>query len=294
MDYFCYWCKSQRTLEGVTVIITGCNTGIGKETCLDLFKRGANVIMACRNIEKATEARKDIINQATIEDQEKNINILINNAGVMMCPKGTTEDGFEIHMGTNHIGHAMLTLLLLPRIIKSAPSKIINISSVAHFISNLDLDDINSEKCEYYAAKVYSNSKIANILFARAIHLKLRDYSIENVNTYSLHPGLVRTELSRHFSDTMIPGGTWFFNNIIGLFIKSARCGAQTTIYCAVDEACDKESGHYYDDCHIAQPSPQCRDDETALNFFDLTVKMLKLDNFNSFGELDPSPSLFS
>lgn len=124
-----------------------------------IFILGANVIMACRNIEKATEARKDIINQASKEgqngsirieeldlnslksvkdcafrilDQEKNINILINNAGVMMCPKGTTEDGFEIHMGTNHFGHAMLTLLLLPRIIKSAPSKIINISSVAH------------------------------------------------------------------------------------------------------------------------------------------------------------------
>lgn len=67
------------------------------------------------------------------------------------------------------------------------------------------------------------------------------------MNTYSLHPGVVRTELSRHYSDTVIPGGTWFFNNIIGMFIKSPRCGAQTTIYCAVDEACDKESGLYYE-----------------------------------------------
>lgn len=130
--------------------------------------------MACRDTQKATQAKEDVIKQAyfeghkgsiTIEKldlsslksvrecafrilkKEKKINILINNAGVMMCPKSTTEDGFEMQMGTNHFGHAMLTLLLLPRIIKSAPSKIINLSSMAHS------SKYNIKKCNVCATK---------------------------------------------------------------------------------------------------------------------------------------------
>lgn len=169
-------CTSNARLDGKTAVVTGSNTGIGKVTVKDFFMRGkskqlkshnffiintpgAKVIMACRNIEKAEAAAKDIREQCTNEpntgqivvtqldlmslnsvrncaqhllQSEERINLLINNAGVMMCPEGKTEDGFEIQFGTNHLGHFLLTMLLLPKIIKSAPSRIVNVSSLAH------------------------------------------------------------------------------------------------------------------------------------------------------------------
>ncbi|KAK9687758.1 short chain dehydrogenase [Popillia japonica] len=178
--------KSKTRLDGKTAVVTGSNTGIGKETAKDLYKRGATVILACRNSERAENAIKDIIdatkevpnvgklrlvelnlsslksireccskllpNVGKLRLVELNlsslksireccskllhnydrIDLLINNAGIMSCPYGKTEDGFEIQFGTNHLGHFLLTLLLLPRIMKSTPARIVNVSSVAY------------------------------------------------------------------------------------------------------------------------------------------------------------------
>ena len=148
-------CQSQRRLDGKTVIITGANTGIGKETALDLAKRGARVILACRDMNKASDAAKwirkisgneDIIIEEldlasfdsirlfaeTILIHEKRIDIFINNAAVMACPRSLTEDGFELQFGTNHLGHFLLTNLLLDRLKESAPSRIVIVSALAH------------------------------------------------------------------------------------------------------------------------------------------------------------------
>ncbi|CAH2262170.1 retinol dehydrogenase 11-like [Pararge aegeria] len=306
MDYLSSWCKSTRTLEGYTAVITGGNAGIGKETALDLFKRGARVILACRNLAKTEKAREDILKQTNDEHKgslaiekldlsslqsvrecasrilasESKINILINNAGIMMTPKATTEDGFEIHIGTNHFGHALFTLLLLPRILESAtqiPARIVTVASLAHILSNFDFDDVNIEKTFYLPVKAYSRSKAANIMFSRAIHLKLREHNIQNVNTYSLHPGVVATELGRDLDKTVFYGTTWLVYNVIKWVIRSPRSGAQTTIYCAVDEACANESGLYYDNCGVSRKYWQCRSDVSALRLWDLTLEKLDM-----------------
>ncbi|XP_023947949.1 retinol dehydrogenase 11 [Bicyclus anynana] len=306
MDYVSGWCKSKRTLDGYTVVITGGNTGIGKETAIDLFKRGARVILACRDITKTEKAKEDILKEMNAEHKgsvavekldlsslksvrecalrilanEPKINILINNAGVMMTPKNTTQDGFEIHIGTNHFGHALFTLLLLPRILETAestPARIVTVASFAHIFSNFDFNDVNIENSFYLPAKAYSRSKAANILFSRALHLKLREHNIQNVNTYSLHPGTVGTELGRDFDKTIFFGTTWLFNNVIRWFIRSPRSGAQTTIYCAIDEACDNESGLYYDNCAVSRTYWQCRNDAAALKLWNLTLEKLEL-----------------
>ena len=155
------WCNDRTTkLNGKTVIITGANTGIGKETALDLAGRGARVILACRDMPKAEEAAKYIRSQtgngnvhvdkldlssfdsirqfcAKINEREDRIDILINNAGIMMCPKWTTKDGFEMQFGTNHLGHFLLTNLLLDKIRKSGAARIINVSSRAYLRNQL-------------------------------------------------------------------------------------------------------------------------------------------------------------
>lgn len=309
MDWISGWCRSQRHLTGITAIITGCNTGIGKETALDFYKRGARVIMACRSLERAEAAKADIkqkckdepnVGELIIKEldlsklksvrefvdniikNEAKLQILINNAGIMMHPQTKTEDGFEIHMGTNHFGPALLTLLLMPVLRKSAPSRILFVSSMLHEKGQIYLDDINFENKTFDSLEAYSRSKAANVLYARALATKLKENNINDVTTYSLHPGVIRTEISRHFSDNYY-GATWVFDKILGIFIKSPRCGAQTTIYCAIDEGCANESGLYYSDCAVKRSSKQTESEEFAAKFWDLTMKQLKLENFNPF-----------
>ncbi|VVC88659.1 unnamed protein product [Leptidea sinapis] len=241
MDYFSGWCKSKRRLDGLTVVVTGANAGIGKETALDLYDRGAKVIMACRNTQKAEEARSEIISKSNtksgclviesldlsrlksvkecarrILEREEEINILINNAGVIRT-HGRTEDGFEKQIGVNYFGHAMFTLLLLPRIIRSAPARIVNVSSMSHKYFDVDLDDINMERTSQGVVKSYGRSKSAIVLFTKALHLKLREHGINNVNTYSLHPGSVQTDIARDLFGNVI---IFIFKYIGGAFVK--------------------------------------------------------------------------
>ncbi|KAJ2943879.1 hypothetical protein O0L34_g8203 [Tuta absoluta] len=319
MDYLSGWCKSQRRLEGLTAIVTGCNTGIGKETARELYVRGARVIMACRDLKRAEAAKQDLEQMESdqekgtlivekldvsslksvrefalkILESESHIDILVNNAGVMCCPEGKTEDGFETHMGTNHFGHALLTLLLLPRLTKSGNSRIIFVSSYLHKSGSLDFNDMNFEKTRYDPVKAYSRSKAANILYARALAKKLKENGIDNVTTYSLHPGIINTEIGRHFSDTVWYGATWAFNHIVSWFTKSPKCGAQTSIYCAVDEACAGESGLYYSDCKATTPSKQCRDDDAADQLWTVTMDALNLNHYDPFGKADPEANMF-
>ena len=191
------WCSSQARLDGKTVVITGCNTGIGKITALDMSKRGANVVMLCRDTNKANIAAAEIRDQTngevTVESCNlasltsisdcvdrlnkslEKIDILINNAGVALCPLSRTEEGFEMQMGTNHFGHFYLTNLLLPLIKKAAlGARIVNVSSLAHKKSKIYWDDINWETTPYDSLKAYGQSKLANILFTRELAERLK------------------------------------------------------------------------------------------------------------------------
>lgn len=211
-------CRSKAMMTGKTVVITGANTGIGKETALDLAKRKAKVILACRDPEKGKKAASDIIKKSgnpnvvfrrldlasfdsirtfAIEllSEEPAIDVLINNAGVMQCPYWKTADGNEMQFGVNHLGHFLLTNLLLERLMQAPAARIVVVSSRFYErINAIKFDDINSEK-SYDPSEAYAQSKLANILFTRALAKRLEGTSVI-VNC--LHPGVVRTELGRH------------------------------------------------------------------------------------------------
>ncbi|XP_072017683.1 retinol dehydrogenase 13-like isoform X2 [Amphiura filiformis] len=263
-------CTSKARLDGKTVIVTGANTGIGKETAKDMARRGARVILACRDTSKADKAAQEIrqdtgstnivvhkLNLASLQsvrdfsqkilDEENRLDILINNAGIMMCPQWETEDGFEMQMGTNHLGPFLLTNLFLDLIKKSAPSRIVNVSSTAHSLftpaGGIDFDDINCKK-SYDPMAAYGKSKLANILFTRALAKRLKG---TGVTTYSLHPGSIQTDLQRTAADQYFWAPLLFNKFTYAFFFKTPTQGAQTSIFCAVDESVANSSGKYYD-----------------------------------------------
>ena len=226
-------CSSKALLGGKTVIITGANTGIGKETAIDLAKRNARVILACRSEDKGKKAEVDVRRESgnsnvhfrkldlasfdsvrrfakEVLSEESRLDILINNAGVMYCSFQKTEDGFETQFGVNHLGHFLLTNLLLDKIKQAPESRIVVVSSLGHTLaSKLDLDTINSE-AHYSPYVAYHKSKLANVLFAKALAKRLAD---TNVAVNCLHPGLVNTELGRHFMIGKVSG--------LGIYIAS-------------------------------------------------------------------------
>ncbi|XP_058478737.1 retinol dehydrogenase 12, like [Solea solea] len=283
--------SSDARLDGKTALITGANTGIGKETAIDLAKRGSKIIIACRDMEKAEAAVKEIIDKSGnqnisckkldladtksirefaegINKDEPKLNLLINNAGVMSCPYGKTTDGFEMQIGVNHMGHFLLTHLLLDLIKRSAPARIVTVSSMAHSWGVINLDDINSEK-SYSKMTAYSQSKLANILFTRSLAKRLEG---TGVTAYSLHPGVVQTDLWRHMSAPQL-----FAMKMVSPFTKDSVQGAQTTIYCAVEPSLEKESGGYYSDCAPASCSAAGKDDKVAEKLWELSCRLLSI-----------------
>ncbi|XP_075007978.1 retinol dehydrogenase 12 isoform X3 [Calonectris borealis] len=288
-------CKSTAKLEGKVAIITGANTGIGKETARDLARRGARVIVACRDIAKAeaaaSEIRAETGNQQVIVKkldladtksirefaekflagcllflaEEKELHILINNAGVMLCPYSKTADGFEMHLGVNHLGHFLLTFLLLERLKQSAPARIVNVSSLAHYGGRIRFHDLHSEK-SYNRGLAYCHSKLANVLFTRELARRLQG---TKVTANALHPGSVRSELMRHSFVMM-----WLWK-IFSFFLKTPWEGAQTSVYCAVAEELDSVTGQYFSDCQPASVSPRGRDDETAKKLWNVSCELL-------------------
>lgn len=303
-------CTSAARLDGKTAIITGCNTGIGKVTAKDFFERGARVIMACRNKQKAIEAVDDIktlckskenLGELAVEEldltslrsvrecaktlleKEPRIDLLVNNAGIMTCPEGKTEDGFETQFGTNHLGHFLFTLLLLPKIIQSTPARIVTVSSVAHDRGKIDFDDLNWNKRTYSAIGAYGQSKLANILFTKELARRLKEANINNVTSYSLHPGVIKTDLGRHISDTYGPV-VKFLWGMVGWTMKTPEQGAQTTIYCSVDEKCANESGLYYAECAVKTPTKAARNEEDAKRLWIESLKLVNLpENYDPF-----------
>lgn len=287
-------CNSKARLDGKHVLITGGNTGIGKETAMDLARRGAKVTLACRDLTRAEAAANDIrrktgnhnilIRQldlaslssvrkfaAEVNEEEQQLDILINNAGIMRCPYWKTEDGFEMQIGTNHFGHFLLTNLLLDLLMKSVPSRIVTVSSLAHTRGKINFDDINSEK-NYNAGMAYCQSKLANILFSSELAERFKGTGI---TTYSLHPGVINTELSRYaIKDSMV----WkVLLVLLKPIMKTPVEGAQTTIYCAIDESLANESGKYYSDCAEKMPSKEALNKEDAKRLWVLSEKMVGL-----------------
>uniref|UniRef100_A0A3P9I0S4 Si:dkey-23o4.6 n=1 Tax=Oryzias latipes TaxID=8090 RepID=A0A3P9I0S4_ORYLA len=297
-------CRCTIRLDGKTVLVTGANSGIGKETSRDLARRGARVVMACRDLSRAVQAAEEIrkstgngnvvvrhLDLASLYsvrtfaqeflDTEDRLDILINNAGVMMCPKRLTEDGFETQLAVNHLGHFLLTNLLLPKLRSSAPSRVVNVSSIAHRGGRIDFDDLFFSRRPYGALESYRQSKLANILFTRDLARRLKG---SGVSAFCLHPGVIRTELGRHVE-------SWF--PLLGallrlpalLLMKTPWQGCQTTLFCAVTPGLEDRSGCYFSDCEEREAAPEGRDDEAARRLWDASARLVRLGDISSVSQ---------
>lgn len=288
-------------VDGKVVIITGANTGIGKETAWELARRGAKVYMACRDMKKCEEARKEIVldtknkfiycrscDLASLKSvrefvkqfktEQNQLHILINNAGVMRTPKGSkTAEGFELQLGVNHLGHFLLTNLLLDTLIASKPSRVVVVSSIAHVRGKINKDDLNSEK-DYSPGDAYSQSKLANILFANELSERLHG---TGVTVNSLHPGIVDTELFRHMSFFNSWLSTIFLKPLIWPFVKSAKQGAQTSIYLAIDPKVEHVTGKYYANYEEKETAPAAKDTAMAKWLWAVSEKWTRLNESN-------------
>ncbi|XP_017061506.1 retinol dehydrogenase 13-like [Drosophila ficusphila] len=268
---------------GKVFIVTGANTGIGKETVLEIAKRGGTVYMACRDMNRCEKARQDIVREsnntnifareldlssldsirkfaAGFKKEQDKLHVLINNAGVMHCKKSLTKDGFEMQLGVNHMGHFLLTHLLLDVLKKTAPSRIVNVSSLAHTQGTINTGDLNSEK-SYSRIDAYSQSKLANVLFTRELAKRLEG---TGVTVNSLHPGAVNTELQRNWEFLDYAFVQLLLNPLQWVFFKTAKNGAQTTLYAALDPELKEVSGLYFSDCKPKDVAPAAKDDKTA------------------------------
>jgi len=276
-------------LDGKNVIITGANTGIGKETARVIAKMGANVFLACRDESKGNSAVQEIksstksenvhfveLDLGSLESIRKfatsfnqraiPLHILINNAGIMACPLGKTVDGFETQIGVNHFGHFLLTVSLLESLKRGAPSRVVCLSSAAHKRGYFDFADINFEKRTYYKFTAYSQSKLANLLFAREFNKR---YSSEGIKAFSVHPGVIPTELTRHFSGVV----NTLFRTVIGAFIKNIPQGAATSVFVATAPEVEDKGGLYFADCNVCPSPNQWVNDETALKLWEFSEK---------------------
>jgi len=294
-------CKIHKDLTGKVIIITGSNSGIGKETARGLAKTNATIILACRDTQRTlpliaelkTESQNqniefmklDLSNLPSIrafveefKSKYNHLDILINTAGVMALPERTlTKDGFEMQMGTNHIGHFYLTNLLLDVLKASGPSRIINVSSKAHENGKLNFDDLMQEK-SYEPWGASSQSKIANIVFTRELQRRL-DLENADVKVVSLHPGVVRTELVRHMEGPayFIMMALW---PLIVFMSKTAEQGAQTSLYCALEDHGKLKGGEYYYDCEVSKKlNPVVLEDGVGEKLWKATEQYLSRDN---------------
>ncbi|CAG2112079.1 unnamed protein product [Medioppia subpectinata] len=284
--------ETDRRLDGQVVVITGANAGIGRATAQDLAKRGAKVIIACRSVDKGEEAANelrvlypganvvvmelDLSSLASVRrfaqqvsDREAVVDILINNAGIAFIPEAKTVDGFEMQFGTNHLGHFLLTLHLLPLIKKSKLGKVVTVASSGHLVGKINFDNINLLNGAYAPVKAYGQSKLANILFSRELSHRLGADS--TVRTYSLHPGAVNTVRP----ETRSVAST--FLKLTGL---TPEMGAQTTLYCALDPQLDNETGCYYANCRkINKMISTATDDKAAKRLWDYSCVLVGLED---------------
>jgi NAD(P)-dependent dehydrogenase (short-subunit alcohol dehydrogenase family) len=257
-------------LSGKLVVITGGSAGIGVETARVLAKHGAKIVSVVRDQKKgqvAIELIRRSVPDADVElavldlfdldsvrtgsgeiaGKYPKIDILINNAGVMAAPLSRTKEGLEIHLGTNFLGHFVLTSYLIDNLIKAAPSRIINLTSSAHRLSPYRLDDPFFEKEEYNKMVAYGQSKTASVLFALELDRRYKD---RGVRATAVHPGLIDTELGRHFSEEEMV----FLQTGIpeGMSMKDVSQGAATTVWAATTPGFDDLAGRFCEDCAIA------------------------------------------
>lgn len=302
----------EKDLSGRTYIVTGANSGAGFATAEQLAKQGAHVIGACRRVDAGKAAFADLDARGSVEIMELDLaslesvrkfaeaflakhdrlDGLVNNAGVMAVPEGKTVDGFETQLGINHLGHFLLTELLLDTLKASAPARIVNVSSAAHAgmmgeSATINFDDLNFETREYNATAAYNQSKLANLLHAKELAKRLEG---TGVSAFSVHPGWIRSNLvegafmkfvqnvlMRPFAG-MLGTMNWFE-------------GAQTTLHCLLADDAPQNSGAFYSQNSVLyqdkadkagawpmeSPSPIVHDEAVAEKLYNVSRELVGL-----------------
>ena len=262
-------------LQGRVALITGANTGIGLVTARELAARGAHVFMACRSAARAQAALDSIAAGAsgakpealaldlgdfesvrrcaqTFLARDLPLHLLINNAGLAGA-RGSTSSGFELAFGVNHMGHFLLTQLLLERIKAAAPARIVTVASKAHYrAQGIDWNAVREPTATRSGFPEYGVSKLANVLFSAELGRRLAG---SDVTTYALHPGVVASDIWRK-----VP---WPLRSLMKLAMITTEEGARTTLHCATAPELRHSSGLYYDSCRPKEPSRLAHD--TAL-----------------------------
>ena len=285
-------------LSGKRALVTGASTGLGKETARALAAAGASVVLGVRSEERGEPARQEILDAVPGADVTLGVfdlgslasirefgaafaaeggwlDLLINNAGVMATPFEHTADGFELQFGTNHLGHFALTQHLLPMLVASAPSRIVNLSSGGHQNGGVDFDDPNYERRDYDKWGSYGQAKSANILFTVELQ---RRYGDQGVNSYAVHPGMIATELSRYMTRDDIKALMERVRNRPGnasgaVTYKSVSQGAATTVWAATSS--DAPAGSYLADCAPAEAADWATDPELAKRLWTLSEQLV-------------------
>lgn len=256
---------------GRTALVTGANTGIGLVTALELARAGARVHLACRSEEKANAAMEEI--RAEVPEADlgflkldlgslaavraaaetflatgEPLHLLINNAGLVA--RDLSVDGFERTMAVNHIGHFLLTDLLKPRLLASAPARVVVVASRAHTRTDgIEYEKIHEPARSPTGFSEYSQSKLANVLFALGLAKRLEG---TGVTTYAVHPGVIASDIWRD-----VPGPVRW---VMKLFMNTTEDGARTQLYCATEPSIAEHSGRYYDESREKKASPLGRD----------------------------------
>jgi NAD(P)-dependent dehydrogenase (short-subunit alcohol dehydrogenase family) len=274
----------EKDLNGQVYIVTGANSGSGFATAKQLAEQGAHVVGACRRVAAGKEMFADLGNiSGSVEIMEldlanlesvrnfakafiikhSRLDGLVNNAGVMAVPEGKTVDGFETQIGINHLGHFLLTELLLGTMKASAPARIVNVSSVAHagmrgIYGEIDFDDLHFESREYDANIAYAQSKFANVLYALNLADRLKG---TGVTAFSVHPGWIRSNLVAGAGGAV---GKFVQNFLLRPFAGMLGTmswfeGAQTSLHCLLDDDAPNHSGEFYSQNSILYPDPENR-----------------------------------
>jgi NAD(P)-dependent dehydrogenase (short-subunit alcohol dehydrogenase family) len=254
-------------LDGRTFLVTGANTGIGRTTALGLAQRGANVLLGCRSAAKTVPVVDDIVRTtgntnvehlaldladldsvreaaATFLARDEPLHVLVNNAGVA-GQRGETAQGFELAFGINHLGHFLLTTLLLDRLRESGPARIVNVSSDSHYSpKGIDFEAVRQPTKGVTAMGEYGVSKLCNVLFTQELARRL---PADEIGAHALHPGVIASDIWRR-----VPGpARWLMKR----FMKSAEEGAATSLYCATSPDLAGVSGRFYVDSKEKEPS---------------------------------------
>ena len=285
-------------MQGKIIVITGANSGIGKQTALELAKTGAKIIMVCRSEKRGEAARQAIIKatnnqkvelflcnlseQSSIQEagmrfraNYSHIDVLINNAGAIFGDYQETSDGLERTFALNHMGYFLWTHYLLDLLKKADKARIINVASLAHtFPRKMDWENLQY-KYNYTQFGAYGLSKLCNVYFTQVLSNRLNKITQTGITVNCLHPGTISTG----FGDS----GNWFFRNLVKIgrpFLASPRTGAATSVFLATSPKVSKVTGKYFVRCKEKRTSRLAQNYENAKKLWDISMELGKVEEY--------------